>query len=103
MFSVADGLMYSRIILNLEEMFMVWGGRDELKFQQPNCHSVIRLSEYMGLSSGINDIICCSISIEKMYQEKGEDLLNFKIILTVNNHDHIFIACGILIFIVTMK
>ena len=47
--------------------------------------------------------IWCSISIEKMFQEKDEDLLNFKIFLKVNKHDHILIACGILIFIVTLK
>ena len=54
MFSVADAPMYLRIILNLEEMFMMWGGRDKLKFQQYDCHLVISLSECMGLPSGIN-------------------------------------------------
>ena len=33
--SVTDVLMYLRIISNLEEMLMMWGGRDKLKFQQP--------------------------------------------------------------------
>ena len=56
MFSVAYVLMYFRIISNLEDKLMMWGGGDKLKFQQHDCHLVIRLSEYMGPPSGINYI-----------------------------------------------
>ena len=41
--------------------------------------------------------------LKKMFLEKDEDLLNFKIFLKVNKYDHILIVCGILIFIVTLK
>ena len=41
--------------------------------------------------------------LKKCFKKKGEDLLNFKIFLRVNKHDHILIACGIFIFAVIMK
>ena len=56
-----------------------------------------------GAPSGINYIHLLFGFDWKMFQEKGENLLNFKIFLRVNKHDHILFACGILIFIVTMK
>ena len=89
MYSVADVLMYLRTVSNLEEMFMMWGGRDNLKFQQHDCHLVIRLSEYTGVPSGINYIHLLFHFDWKMFQEKDEDLLNFKIFLKVNTHDHV--------------
>ena len=83
-FSVADVQMYLRFNSKLEEMFMIWR---KLKSQQHDCHAVKRLSEYTG--NPCNKI--------------HTSVVPFRLFMSVNNHGHIYIACGILILIATMK
>ena len=100
MFSVAYVLMYLRIISNLEDMLMMWGGRDKLKFQQHDCHLVIRLSEYTGLPSGINYIhLLLHLDWKKKFQEKGENLLTFKYEIGIHEkpNNPVFYCCDMLL------